>query len=101
MVREETDKTASNIQARVFVAGNLESMSKNSKLKEKQNWAIEKPKLDNARRLRGFYFNDPEDIEFKETIKNVRRKLEVPTARAMHCKKTNNWHGETSCTKRQ
>ena len=27
-------------------------MSKNAKLREKQKWAIEKPKLDNARRLR-------------------------------------------------
>ena len=69
-------------------------MSKNSKLKEKQNWAIEKPKLDNARRLRGIYFNDPEEIEFKETIKNAQRKCEVPIARAMLCKKTNNWHGK-------
>ena len=68
-------------------------MSKNSKLKEMQNWAIEKPKLDNERRLRGIYFNDPEDIGFKETIKNARRKLEVPIARAMPCKK-DNWHGK-------
>ena len=44
-------------------------MSKNAKLKEKQNWAIEKPKLQNARRLREIFFIDPEDIEFKEIIK--------------------------------
>ena len=68
-------------------------MSKNSKLKDKQNWAIEKPKLDNTRRLRGIYFNDPEHIGFKETIKNAQRKLEVPVARAMPCKK-DNWHGK-------
>ena len=30
------------------------------------------------RRLRGIYFIDPEDKEFKETIKNVRKKLETP-----------------------
>ena len=35
-------------------------MSKNSKTKEKQNWASEKPKLDNAKRLRRSYFIDPE-----------------------------------------
>ena len=29
---------------------------------------MEKPKLDNARKLRGIYFIDPEDAEFKETI---------------------------------
>ena len=35
-------------------------MSDASKRKEKQKWAIEKPKLDDARRLRGIYFIDPE-----------------------------------------
>ena len=74
-------------------------MSRNTKLKEKQNWAGKKPKLDNTRRLRGIYFFDPEDIEFKETVKNARRKLEVPTSPAMPCKKTNNRHGET-CDKK-
>ena len=28
---------------------------------EKQEWANEKPKFDNARKLRGIYFGDPED----------------------------------------
>ena len=53
-------------------------MSDASKRKEKQKWAIEKPKLDNARRLRGIYFIDSEDEEFKITMINARRKLEVP-----------------------
>ena len=43
-------------------------MSKNAKLREKQKWSILKSKLDNARRLRGIYFTDPEDMEFKEII---------------------------------
>ena len=47
-------------------------MARNAKLREKHEWAIEKPKLDNARRLRGIYFIDPEDTEFKEIIKNAR-----------------------------
>ena len=34
-------------------------MSKDAKLREKHAWAFEKPKLDNARRLRGIYFIDP------------------------------------------
>ena len=54
------------------------SMSRNFKLKEKQNWLGEKPKLDDARRLRGIYFIDLEDIEFNKTIKDARKKLEVP-----------------------
>ena len=61
-------------------------MSKNAKLREKHICAIEKPKLDNARRLRGINFIDPEDMEFKETIENARRNLETPMAPAMPCK---------------
>ena len=56
----------------------VQSRSDASKRKEKQKWAIEKPKLDNARRLRGIYFNDPGDEEFKRKMKNARRKLEIP-----------------------
>ena len=53
-------------------------MGKNCKLKEKQKWSIEKLHLDNSRKLRGIYFIDPEGKEFKETIKNARKKLETP-----------------------
>ena len=59
-------------------------------------WSIEKPKLDNARRLGGIYFIDPEDMEFKKIIKNARRKLETPMAPAMPCKTCKkSKHGET------
>ena len=61
-------------------------MGKNAKLKEKHEWSDEQPKLDNDRRLRGIYFIDFEDKEFKETIKNVRKKIETPMASAMPCK---------------
>ena len=53
MVRGETDKKTNDLQARHFVARDLER-------KEKQKWAIGKLKLDNARKLRGIYFIDPE-----------------------------------------
>ena len=36
--------------------------------------------------MRGIYFIDPEDKEFKETIKNARKKLETPVAPAIPCK---------------
>ena len=62
------------------------SMGKNAKLKEKQKWSEEKIHLDNARKLRGICFIDPEDKEFKETIKNARKKLETSVAPAMPCK---------------
>ena len=38
----------------------------------------------------GFYFIDPEDTEFKETIKNARKKLETSVAPAMPCKNMKN-----------
>ena len=50
-------------------------MGRNAQLKERQKWSIEKQKLDNARNTRGMYFIDPEDKEFKETIKNARKKI--------------------------
>ena len=71
-------------------------LGRNAKLKEKHKWSDEKPKLDNARRLRGIYFIDPEDKEFKETIENARKKLETPVAPAMPCKTSKkNKKGET------
>ena len=61
-------------------------MEKHAKLKENQKWSEEKFHLENARKLRGICFSDPEDKEFKETIKNARKKLETSVAPAMPCK---------------
>ena len=65
-------------------------LGRNAELKERQKWSHEKPQLDNARKLRGIYFIDPEDMEFKETIKNARKKLETSVAPAMPCKISKN-----------
>ena len=62
------------------------SMGKHAKLKEKQKWSDEKLHFENARKMRGICFIDPEDTEFKETIKNARKKLETSVALAMPCK---------------
>ena len=40
--------------------------------------------------MREIYFIDPEDTEFKETIKNARKKLETSVAPAMPCKSMKN-----------
>ena len=58
------------------------SMSRNSIMKEKQNWASERPMIENARKLQVFDFIDPEDKEFADIIKNARKKLEVQTVPA-------------------
>ena len=52
------------------------SMGKHAKLKERQKLSNEKFHLENARTLRWIYFIDPEDKEFKEIIKNARKKQE-------------------------
>ena len=41
---------------------------------KKQEWAKEKLKSDNARRLRGIYFIDPHDGDYKDTLRNARRR---------------------------
>ena len=64
-------------------------LPRNAKLGDKHKWAIEKPKLDNARRLRGIYFIDPEDKEFKETIRNARKNWKhqwLPPCLARHAR---------------
>ena len=65
------------------------------KKKAKKRWAIEKPKLDNARQLRGIFFIAQDDEESRHTMKNCRRKSEIPMPAAMPCKAPINSCGET------
>ena len=46
--------------------------------------------------LRGIYFIYPAEEEFKDIMKNARRKMEIPTPAAMLCKTPVNCRGETS-----
>ena len=65
------------------------SMGKHAKLKEKQKCSEEKLHLENARKLRGIYFIDSKDKEFKKkkkNIKNARKKLEISVALDLPCK---------------
>ena len=57
-----------------------------------KNGRTRNPKLENARRLRGIYFIDPGDGEYTETIKDARRKLEVPMVAAMPYRKGTKKH---------
>ena len=74
----------------IYGQNSVKSMGKHAKLKEKQKSSNEKLHLENARKLRGIYFIDPDDTEFKETIENEREKLETSLAPAMPCKITKN-----------
>ena len=60
-------------------------MSDAAKSKAKQKWAVEKPKLDNARQLRGVFFIEPNDEKINTPLKNACRKLEIPMPAAMPC----------------
>ena len=66
-----------------------------AKSKAKLKWSIEKPKLDNARQLRGIFFIEPNDEEFKHFMKNAGRKLETLMPAAMTCTTPVNCSGET------
>ena len=92
----ETEKTASDIQARSLMARTLNEIGKKCPVEGEAKVVTWKQKLDNARKLRDSCFIDPEDKEFKETIKNARKKLETPMAPAMPCKTSkNSQHGVT------
>ena len=61
-------------------------MSKSSQQKKKKALgAIERPKLDNAGKLKGIYHSDLVDMEFKDIMKHARKMLEVPLESAMPC----------------
>ena len=62
-------------------------IGKAAQRREKQEGAIEKPKLEHARKLTGVKSIDPSDEEYKDIIKNARRKLDTPVAAAMPCKR--------------
>ena len=83
MVRGEIDEKTAYIQARSSMARVMEVNGKECQAEGKSKKKIH---LENARKLRGIYFIDPEDKEFKETIKNARKKLETSVAPAMPCK---------------
>ena len=79
MVRVENNKKTAYIQARSSMARTLEDDGEECQAEGKAK-VVE-------RKLPRIYFIDPEDKEFKETIKNARKKLETSVAPAMPCKK--------------
>ena len=58
-------------------------------MREIQESAVEKPKLENSRKMRGIYFNDSGDKEHVEITKNAGRKLEVHMEAVVPCRKKN------------
>ena len=85
MFRCETSEETNNVSSRQCMARYVEALMQR-KAKRSKRWAVEKPKFDNARQLRETFFIEPNDEEFKLTMKAARRKLEVPMPAAMPCK---------------
>ena len=67
--------------------------------REKQEWAKEKPRLDNARKLRGIYFIGLDDREYSEIIKKRKRKTGKTdgSSHALQARQTAVWHRENEC----
>ena len=85
MVRGETDKSSNDHQTRQCVARSMDPNWESRSDLRKARMGNRDTKLDDARRLRGIYFIDPDDGEYKEIIKNARRNEEVPMEAAMPC----------------
>ena len=97
VVRGEIDEKTADIQARSFMARTLGENGKDcqakGEAKSRQKKSLTSITHENCE---GMYFIDPEDKEFKETIRNARKKLELPMAPAMPCKTCKKCkHGET------
>ena len=90
LTRKQTTSTPDTLWPKVW-----KDISEASKRKEKQKWAIEKPRLHNAGKLRGICLVDPAGEELKDIMKNARRKLEVPMPAAMPCKTRREKYRET------
>ena len=92
MVRGEINEKTTDIQARSFTARTLDEIGKKCQAEgeRQKNGHMKSQNSIMPEKLRGIYFIDPEDKEFKETIKNARKKLETPVAAAMPCKISKN-----------
>ena len=98
MIREETDEETNDLKTRQCVARFVEADVCASKRKEKQKCTVDKPKPENARRLRGIFFIELDCEEFMRVMNNARRKLHIPTPAAMPCRLQLHQHRETCGT---
>ena len=64
---------------------NVSGMSQAAQKREKQERAVEKPELDNVRKLRGIHFIQKLESTEKP-FKNALKKLEIPMEAALPCK---------------
>ena len=95
MVRRETNEETNDLKTRQCMARYVEAYVCCSEEQSKANVGYRKPKLENARQVRGIFFIEPDDEEFKHIMKSARRKLEIPMPAAMPCTTPVNCRGKT------
>ena len=88
MARVEIYEETNYISSRQWMARYVETFVWCSEKESKTKMAVEKGKLDNVRQLRGIFFLEPNDEEFKLTVKAARRVLEAPMPAAMPLQNT-------------
>ena len=88
MVQGESDKKANDLKAWQCMVRYVVACVTQRKAKQSKKWAVEKPKLDNARQLCGIFFIEPDDEDLKHTMKkkNARKELEIPMSAAKRYK---------------
>ena len=74
-IREPTPTRKQSVRSEDFSGEIWTKIDEADQNREKQEWKNEKPKLDNARRLKRIYFIDSGDQDYKEILKNARRKI--------------------------
>ena len=72
-------------------------IGKAAQKREKQEWANEEPNLDNARRLRGIYFIDLDDEEYKEIIQKLEEEVGSACGRYYAVKKRKGKSEQLTC----
>ena len=85
MVRVKTDKKTNDLQTRHIVARYVETHVRCIETQREAKVGYRETKARHARKLRGIYFLVLDDEEFKDIMKNARRKLEVPMPAAIPC----------------
>ena len=83
MVRVETKEKTNTSRSDNVWPDVWKYISDTAKCTVKQRRTTEKSKLENVNQLHDIFFIEPDDEEFKHTMKNARRKLEIPIPAAI------------------
>ena len=98
MVRGEIDKERNNLRPDNVWPDMWKHVSDAARSEAKQKLSIEKPELDNAGILRDIFFIEPNNEEYKHTMNNACRKLEIQMPAATPFKTPAKCRGETCRT---